>query len=710
MNKGVKYIGIGVLAVMLGGLIYWQFNKKRIVRQSLEKAVTKGSDSMYVVHYDSSSIDALAGDARFYNLVLQSDSLQQLLYSDDTAALGETIFNIHIKELAISGANIPALLQKSKIEANKIEIISPVITIIKTGKERPMNAGDSLAIYERLTGKFKSIQAGQVIVRNGTVAFANGKKSPHTTLQDVSVNLKNLKIDSTRDYNNVISYFVNDVVATVKTVTIKNPGGSRLLNFQDVEYNAPGKFLQINNAFEKDTRSGKVYFELKQNKLSGLSTDAFIRQQKFQADSLRSNGGELSIYRGKNDKKNTEELSIDNEFFNEALIKNIKLGKTTLNIYDKEKPAADRLQIKNVQFSASGLDNVYEGTNIGRLLSNSNWQVSGDGISLVTKDKLYKITVSAFVLNNASSSATIDKISVSPTLSEDAFAKSIKMQTDLYDVKLNKINISGLDIRKLLNEKILEATQISMQPWIHVFTDRTVPPNTVSKLGNYPQQLLQKIKMPYHVGTLLVSNGTITYKERSSFSNKIGEVKFTNATGTVTNLTNIPAYLQKNNMMLLTASTKFLGVSNLSTNWKVPLNSPDGSFAMTGTATGFNAVEVNPVSEPLGMASFKKGKINKLSFDMTGNDYGTTGTGTVLYDNLKITLLKKDNETDSLKKKTAISLLANIIIKDKNPSNGVTRINKVDTKRDMSRSFFNLVWKSLLASARKTSTGKNELN
>ncbi|MFN0081460.1 MAG: hypothetical protein ACKVOM_02995 [Ferruginibacter sp.] len=130
MKNIYKYILAILFVALVGGIIWWQYNKKAIVKNEIEKAVVEGTDSTYYIHYDSSRIDAIAGNATFFNIVLQSDSLQKELFTDDTSNFPKTIFNVHIERLSISGANIPSFLQKNKIEANSIELVRPVITII----------------------------------------------------------------------------------------------------------------------------------------------------------------------------------------------------------------------------------------------------------------------------------------------------------------------------------------------------------------------------------------------------------------------------------------------------------------------------------------------------------------------------------------------------------------------------------------------------
>ncbi|MEP6713428.1 MAG: hypothetical protein ABJA37_13465, partial [Ferruginibacter sp.] len=337
MKKSIKIILIIIGIAFLGALLWWQLNKKGILRHQIEKAVAKGTDSTYYIHYDSSRIDEVAGNAMFYNVVLQSDSLQEQLYSVDSSAVPATIFNVHIARIAILGANIPSFLQKNKIEANIIEILRPVITIISTGKDEPkkMTSADTLALYEKITGKFKSIQAGQIKIIDGTIAFARGKRSPYTTLQGVNLDLKNLKIDSSRNYDNLISYFIKDVITTVKTVNVKNEKTEKLFSFDAVEYNAPGRFIKVDRFTQRYLSPNRLMIDLRNIRLAGLSTNAFILNDQLKADSLTTSGGLLAVYQNKKAAGKTKAIELDNSLFDEALLKNIRLGSTDFLLYDK---------------------------------------------------------------------------------------------------------------------------------------------------------------------------------------------------------------------------------------------------------------------------------------------------------------------------------------------------------------------------------------
>ncbi len=710
MKKNVKII-LAIIAVLLtGAFAYWQFIKKGVIKDAVKNAVSKQTDSLYYIKYESSNIDEVNGNATFNKIVLQSDSLQEKLYSNDTS-VSATIFNVRIEQLKITGANIPSFLQKNTVEANTIEIIRPVITIIKTGKDEaaPLSSDDSLALYDRLTGKFKSINAKEIKITDAVIAFARGKNAPHTTLQDVNVSLKNFAINSTRNYDNIISYFVKDIVASVKSVNVKDEKTNRVFIFENVAYNAPGRFITVAKILQKNNTSNKIILSLTGNRVSGISTSDFILNNKLKADSLITGGGSITVYRNKKSTTASEEIEIDNDFFNKALVKNIRLGSTTLSLYNRAKPGEAPIVLKNLTFNASGIDNVYDGTNIKKLLANSNWNLAADGITLNSKDNLYKLVAGPFVLNNDKGTIQVKYFNVVPLLSEAAFVKQLKVQKDRFDIRINNIFITGADVRGLINNEKLLAQNVSMQPIIKIFNDRTVPFDMSSKVGKYPHQQIMKLDFPVYIKSLSVKNGHVSYRERGAISKQVGDVFFSNLNATINNITNIKEKITANNMMVLTASTKFLGMANINTTWKMPLNTADGSFTAYGSTGAFDARKLSAITEPLGVASIKKGTIKSLQFNMNGNNLKTTGRQTLVYNDLKISLLKPNSDsTPGLQKRGLISFFANIFTKDQNPSGGTTRVTKINLERDITKSFFNLLWKSIFAAAKRTASGKND--
>ncbi len=154
------------------------------------------------------------------------------------------------------------------------------------------------------------------------------------------------------------------------------------------------------------------------------------------------------------------------------------------------------------------------------------------------------------------------------------------------------------------------------------------------------------------------------------------------------------------------ANSKFMGVSNFNTRWVLPFNTQP--FSVKGKLGAIDATVLNAALEPQGMASVKRGNIHSYDFQINGLGYNAKAVSRLVYDQLKIELLKKSKDNNELEKKSALSFLANFIIKDANPATG-TRVISGDYNREISKSFFNLLWKSMFVSLQKTITGRSNV-
>jgi hypothetical protein len=186
----------------------------------------------------------------------------------------------------------------------------------------------------------------------------------------------------------------------------------------------------------------------------------------------------------------------------------------------------------------------------------------------------------------------------------------------------------------------------------------------------------------------------------------IGTPFFTHINGTINNVTNIENRIQKNAYCTLNASALFLGQGRLSTTWTLPLSKGNNNFTIAGTLQQMNVTALNQIIEPLALASAKKGEINKLNFNLTGDDYKCGGNVVFLYHDLSVEILKK-GEGKELKSRELISFFANTLVKNNNPgNNGEIYTAHADHQRELNKSFFNLVWKSIFDGVKKTALGK----
>ncbi len=702
MKTSRKPIFILIIASLIGALLYWQFNKKQIIRQAIQSAVEKGSDSLYSIRYDSSSIDEVAGNAVFYNLRLQSDSLYSLLKSD-SLALMSAIISIWVPKLEVRGVNVAGLISGNKIEANEIQIERPNVHIIlPPGDSVRLNAEDSLKLYERITGGFKLISSGLISLRDGSLSISNGSEVAHTNIKGINLNISNLKIDSTKNYNNLVSYFVNEMESRVDSVILLSKNSSRIIRIAGINYSAIKKFVKVERYVESDNTLKNIHSDIRHTGFSNLSTADFIQRREISADTFYSSGGKIQIEIDKSGgtKDLRKQITINNEYFNKVHIRNISFGKADVSVIES-KSKKEIAEIKGLSLRASGIDAINFNFNIPWVLENSNWVIAGDRIIVPQKNADYKTEIGKFVMNKLNATVTVESVKLNPVDTDEQFMRKQKHQKDHYRISLVDLQMTGVRFNEFLNQTITAETA-RVQPDLYIYNDRTLPPDVSSKVGKYPQQMLQKLPVPISIDRLNIRKGKVVYREKGAISKKSGDVIFTGINATVNNFSNT-----NKKEMVLNAEASFLGIASLKTQWRFPMHLKNGSFFITATINKADARKFTKVTEPLGMAQIKSGKLNKFELDMKGDDYGSAGSAKVLYKDLNITYLEEPKGNDTINKKNLLTFFANIFTKDANPSNGKTRINSVGIPRDTSRSFFNLVWKSIFEGVKKTAAGKS---
>jgi len=700
-NSFKIFLALTIL-VLLGGYIYWQQHKKHIIRAAIEKTLAKKTDSLYYVQYDSSAIDELTGTAAFFHVSLQSDSAQKKMLESTDSLPGE-IFNIKVDEVRASGIDVAGFIDKSSVSARKITLVHPFIHIIHTGegKPKPFTYDDTLALYKKITGKYQSINADTIQIINGGVIITNRKGKSLSTFENINIILKKFIVDSNHNYQNVISYFVNDLQMTIENIQLPESVNDTRVNIEKLEYDARKKILHINKIKQYNVESTRPLVDLSNIRVEQLNTRAFILSHLLQANSVSCDGGLISIYKKNKPKTKTEKpLYFSSELIDEAQLNQGKLGKTAIVIIDPASGEKDSIMLSGAKFILS--DGVAMGntSTLSEMITGSLWKLSFDNFSVLTKNKLYRINASHFDFNNKTSNATIGDISVKCLLSEAEFVKQSKYQQDRYDLDFKNIRLEGFNLKKLIADKTLEVNAVFVQPSIKVFNDRTLPPRNTSKVGKYPHQTLRKMKMQVYINTINVSDGLVAYTERALKSQQKGTVFFSKINGTVNNVTNIDSRITSNADLSLHASSLFLGIAKLTTEWHLPLKLNNNNFTVAGELAPLKAAALNSLIEPLAMASSEKGDINKVAFTINGDDYNGRGEALVLYQDLKIKLLKKSD--DELKKKGLASFFANTLIKNNNPDNDKLRKGVIDFKREINKSFFNLLWKSVFSGVKST--------
>ncbi len=330
-------------------------------------------------------------------------------------------------------------------------------------------------------------------------------------------------------------------------------------------------------------------------------------------------------------------------------------------------------------------------------------QIKGDTALVKNRQGNYFYHFYDFAYNSNGGLFSIKNLQIVPQQSESKFADDDGIQKDRFNVDLKNVSVKHIDLSRLTQNYLVADSLVIGKMMLKVFRDRSYPGDKLNRVGQFPQQLLMKIPLLTTINKLIVRDAFIEYKEKNPKSDYSGKIQFEHANAVVSNISNDPLRIKANNQCRLGFNASFLGMVPMHAAITMFLGNPQGRFLFSGSMKSFDARKLNELIAPMGLASIEKGQVNSVQFNFSGHNYGSNGKLTILYEDLKLSLLKKDTATNQLEKKKLASFVANLVVKNANPlRKQPVRVAEVQYVRDTNKSFFNLMWKSVFAGVKQS--------
>lgn len=441
---------------------------------------------------------------------------------------------------------------------------------------------------------------------------------------------------------------------------------------------------------------------LKKLDLEGLSPSVLIDQKNISLDKLVLESPEIEIIHTERSKevKDTgnmyEKMKIKDQSFS---VKELYLKNIQLTVNDKLKKNRKVSSFKNL--SAYFTDIKIDSSTVNdstRFLFARDAVIFMKGFSQVTEKKKYHFDIDSIALHPQNGTMQFYDLKLKPEGTKEDFSKLITHQQDRYDIKIKKGDISNINWFSLLSDDGFFGDEVKMEGGtINIYHDRSLPGGPI-KSDNFPHQMLMNAGIPVDLKKVVLKNFSIAYEELNPKSGHTGTVEFVNVNGEISNLTNISSEISKNNFIVINAAADFLNAGKLDAVFRFDLAKvTTGVFSVDATLGEMDGVKLNKITEGLSLVKIKDCKVDKLQVHIAGTNKACNGNISFAYHDLSFDVLKNDD--GELKKRGVLSFIANtLVIKKSNPAkeNGKLREYAVIHEHDPHRSFFNLIWKTIL--------------
>ncbi len=705
--KKFIFILAGVLLLILAGFFFWNNFKNIIVQNKLNSILAKGTDSLYIIKYDSLSFDEKTGNAYLKNIhiIPDTDRVRKL----SVEKIPYILLDVKIKSIKISGVRTAKALAGEEMIGDSIVIDQPEIIMysIKPLQKGTKIESEATTVYKEILGKLKVIKMEFVYVNNVVV---NGidffSKEKNFDFFNGKFLLENVLIDSAHNFDTTRVLFCKQAAFTVDSFFSYN-NDRREISVKDVTFLGKQRSLLFNEIlierFADDSGKGTNFLNAKVLTLNGINTDAVVKNKNIIVDSIICD--QITVHELPPDMLKTKKIKI--------VKSNDSIGfRNVYGVYMKylNFPKVTFVPLSNSKYKVGNLAIKINDVQAGQIMKlqehpmnyTKELEVELSSLSMNSNDGLYNFAFKEILINSLQKQLKINSFNITPFASERQYANRFNFQKDRFDVQLSGIYLKNIDMNTLLEKKLLASELVINSLNAKIYRDLHKPLDKKNKVGNYPSQMLTKMDNAVNISKATINSANIEYKENEAATNEIGIINFADTRMNVSNITNIPAEIQKNNTLTISFASKVLGEIPINGNFKFILNSKDGEFTTTGNVSGFDALKLNKVSVPMALIKIDRGTINSIDFNLRGNNTSAKGDFVMKYNDLKVDILKRDKTTKAIKKRGFLSLAANLILVNDNPGKqGLRKVNPV-FERNIYKSFFNLVWKTVFTGMKKT--------
>lgn len=321
-----------------------------------------------------------------------------------------------------------------------------------------------------------------------------------------------------------------------------------------------------------------------------------------------------------------------------------------------------------------------------------------------TSNGLYSYKMKLLKLSTRTSRLDAEDINLEPAGVEQFFGKS---RHDRFTMHIDTLQLNQFKYLTYYKYRTFKAASMILRGGrLGVFANPNLQPAKQSgkdRSASFPNAGIYRLKTDLKIDTVKLQRINIKYTELNAKSRKLGYVDFNHTTGTILNLTTNAEALKENKYCDLSLTSYFMNKGKLDINFKFDMVSPRLGYTYKGHLGPLNLQIVNPAAMTLAMVKINGGKLNSFDFDVKGDRYGSKGRTTVLYKDLKVTLLKPDTLKNKMTRMTIASFFANaMIIKHNNPDGpgDAPRTIYVNYPRPPEFGFFKTIWKTLLTGIR----------
>ena len=632
-------------------------------------------------------------------------------------------FDFSLKKLQLTGLNHKKLFLEKIVKANQIILEYPVLHLKSTINVRSEGTFQASQLL-KTTNFVRTFEIGQCIVRKGAFSYdgEEDRKASYFSLKDIDFAV----IDATvhipqKGYHDGLIKFdslqlkVIPLRAIIADSTYELEARSLEVHSYPADIILKGiRVSPLKRFLDNPDRKIMADISIPEIRFNGFYFDRAIFDNQWLLDTLYVDHPSVSVEIWQDEMKATAPWKIDPAsvikippFMNTLFVHKVSVSGADagLIIHRPDKTLSYALKKFMVTVTRFQVDSATRTNPAGTPLFNADdISVSAPGFSWMLPDSMYTCTIGGFGFSTGSASAYLDTFTVIPNYSRIDFSRKLGYQIDRIVFKVPRITVSQLDFRKLVSDRQFHAVRVNLNGAnIEAYCDkRLLFPNWQRPL--MPGQMIAGIKFPVSIDTISLSNGFASYEEQTG--DEPGRIFFDRMNATLTGFNTLTGFITKttDRTLDLYGTSRLMGLAPTESWFQFQTRHDSDTFTLHSTVGELDLTAINPMLSKLLPVAIKRGTATMTEIvQMNANNYKATGRLIVRYKNLAIRLYPtKPGTWDSLEQ-SLLTEVVNFLLPESNPGeNGKIRQGEIYFERDLSKGFFNFVWKSSLSGLKST--------
>ncbi|SMO58242.1 hypothetical protein SAMN06265379_10395 [Saccharicrinis carchari] len=306
---------------------------------------------------------------------------------------------------------------------------------------------------------------------------------------------------------------------------------------------------------------------------------------------------------------------------------------------------------------------------------------------------LYAIKYNNLAYDSDKMKLNVDELNLLSLYSKYEMGRTTGFETDWFDFTFKDLELNTIRLKSLLSNTALVFSEGRIGNFQgEAFKDKRLP--LPQKPDNkLPMTMLNALPIGLHCDSFFIDQAHIIYSERVDASDKAGTIYFKDLSARINHASTIDSLITKPTTMQ--AQARVMGEALLQADFNFPNKEYPKPYRAKGQMGSMPVRSFNPIIKQNAFVEANQGNIKNMAFDFTYNNDSSGGSLVFEYDDLKISILDKD---DFSKKGVTSFIVNSFAVHNENLKNSKEfREGTIAFERNKKRSIFNYWWKSVLS-------------